>query len=86
MLSLAASNAPKSIDEAFKKRYQFWETQPVPKLSKSPFLYLTITNGIRVEVYTGVSRRSTSGWSVGDMLCLKLAKSFQYIKLKLPTQ
>lgn len=26
--------APKSLEEANKKRYQFWETQPVPKLSE----------------------------------------------------
>jgi len=34
MLSLV-SNAPKSMDEAAKKRYQFWETQPVPKISNN---------------------------------------------------
>lgn len=36
MLSLVAGQAPKSMDEAAKKRYKFWETQPVPKLSKQP--------------------------------------------------
>lgn len=27
-------NAPKSIEEAQRKTYQFWDTQPVPKLSE----------------------------------------------------
>jgi hypothetical protein len=26
--------APKSIEEAQRKRYEFWDTQPVPKLRK----------------------------------------------------
>ncbi|WAQ94662.1 NMT1-like protein, partial [Mya arenaria] len=34
MLSMVAGNAPKSMDEATKKRYQFWETQPVPKINE----------------------------------------------------
>jgi hypothetical protein len=34
MLSMVAGAAPKSMDEAAKKRYQFWETQPVPRISK----------------------------------------------------
>ena len=29
-----APNAPKSIEEAQRKTYQFWDTQPVPKLCK----------------------------------------------------
>ena len=29
-----APNAPKSLEEAQRKTYQFWDTQPVPKLSK----------------------------------------------------
>ncbi len=28
------AGAPKSIEEAQRKIYQFWDTQPVPKLSK----------------------------------------------------
>ena len=39
MLSLV-SNAPKSMDEAAKKRYQFWETQPVPKISNNELGFL----------------------------------------------
>jgi hypothetical protein len=31
---LSSQGAPKSMEEASKKRYQFWETQPVPKISK----------------------------------------------------
>lgn len=27
----------KNIDEASKHKYQFWDTQPVPKLSECPF-------------------------------------------------
>ena len=30
----ATPNAPKSIEEAQRKTYQFWDTQPVPKLCK----------------------------------------------------
>ena len=33
LLSMSRGAAPKSMDEAAKKRYQFWETQPVPRLS-----------------------------------------------------
>lgn len=33
---LSACQGPaKNIDEATKRKYQFWDTQPVPKLSKS---------------------------------------------------
>lgn len=32
---LSACQGPaKNIDEATKRKYQFWDTQPVPKLSK----------------------------------------------------
>lgn len=32
---LSACQGPaKNIDEAAKRKYQFWDTQPVPKLSK----------------------------------------------------
>ncbi|XP_060551337.1 glycylpeptide N-tetradecanoyltransferase 2-like [Ruditapes philippinarum] len=34
MLSMVAGAAPKSMDEAAKKRYQFWETQPVPRINE----------------------------------------------------
>ena len=34
LLTLSSQGAPKSMEEASKKRYQFWETQPVPKISK----------------------------------------------------
>lgn len=31
---LSCQGPAKSIDEAAKHKYQFWDTQPVPKLSK----------------------------------------------------
>lgn len=31
---LSCQGPAKSIDEATKHKYQFWDTQPVPKLSK----------------------------------------------------
>ena len=34
LLTMPQGAAPKSIDEAKKKKYQFWETQPVPKFGK----------------------------------------------------
>lgn len=34
LLSMS-QGAPKSMEEATKKRYRFWETQPVPEISKS---------------------------------------------------
>ncbi|XP_059173165.1 glycylpeptide N-tetradecanoyltransferase 2-like [Physella acuta] len=34
LLSLPQGAAPKSLDEAKKKKYQFWETQPVPKFDE----------------------------------------------------
>ncbi|CAL1528474.1 unnamed protein product [Lymnaea stagnalis] len=34
LLSMPQSAAPKSLDEAKKKKYQFWETQPVPKFDE----------------------------------------------------
>lgn len=38
---LSCQGPAKSIDEAAKHKYQFWDTQPVPKLSKC-FLILFI--------------------------------------------
>ena len=35
-----APNAPKSIEEAQRKTYQFWDTQPVPKLCKHDVLFV----------------------------------------------
>ena len=35
-----APNAPKSIEEAQRKTYQFWDTQPVPKLCKRDVLFV----------------------------------------------
>jgi len=48
MLSLV-SNAPKSMDEAAKKRYQFWETQPVPKISNNELGFFS--EGLRKKKY-----------------------------------
>ena len=45
LLSMSRGAAPKSMDEAAKKRYQFWETQPVPKLSK-PFLEFVLIQNV----------------------------------------
>ena len=33
-------SAPKNMEEASKKEYKFWETQPVPKLSEYTALWL----------------------------------------------
>ena len=30
----APAAAPKTIEEAARKQYQFWDTQPVPKISE----------------------------------------------------
>ncbi|RWS25182.1 glycylpeptide N-tetradecanoyltransferase 2-like protein [Leptotrombidium deliense] len=35
MMSLVSGVAPKSPQEALKKKYHFWETQPVPKLDEN---------------------------------------------------
>lgn len=33
-LTTSQHSAPKSIEEASKKEYKFWETQPVPKFGE----------------------------------------------------
>lgn len=44
---LSCQGPAKSIDEAAKHKYQFWDTQPVPKLSK----YLTLQINLWIFVY-----------------------------------
>lgn len=40
---LSACQGPaRNIDEATKRRYQFWDTQPVPKLSKLMCVFLQV--------------------------------------------
>lgn len=46
LLSLPQGAAPKSLDEAKKKKYQFWETQPVPKFGELNFIFLIAFNFI----------------------------------------
>jgi hypothetical protein len=40
--------APKSMEEAKRKSYQFWDTQPVPKLGGS-FIHLSYPPKISVK-------------------------------------
>lgn len=50
---LSCQGPAKSIDEAAKHKYQFWDTQPVPKLSKCLliifFLYLVHLNRVDLD-------------------------------------
>ncbi|XP_069111093.1 glycylpeptide N-tetradecanoyltransferase 1-like [Argopecten irradians] len=39
--------APKSMEEASKKRYQFWETQPVPKINEK--IQTTVNEAIELD-------------------------------------
>ncbi|GFO46427.1 glycylpeptide n-tetradecanoyltransferase [Plakobranchus ocellatus] len=45
LLTMPQGAAPKSIDEAKKKKYQFWETQPVPKFDED----ITVNEEIELD-------------------------------------
>lgn len=51
---LSCQGPAKSIDEAAKHKYQFWDTQPVPKLSKCLLtifiLYLVHLNCVNIGI------------------------------------
>lgn len=69
LLSMSRGAAPKSMDEAAKKRYQFWETQPVPRLNEKITENAAIeadkpTDDIRQEPY---SLPSGFGWDTLDI-------------------
>lgn len=43
-LQMSQKSAPKTLDDATKRKYQFWETQPVPKFRKLAVDYLLVVN------------------------------------------
>lgn len=51
---LSCQGPAKSIDEAAKHKYQFWDTQPVPKLSECLLIificYLVYLNYVNVYI------------------------------------
>lgn len=52
---LSCQGPAKSIDEAAKHKYQFWDTQPVPKLSKCLLiifiLYKVHLNRVNIDIH-----------------------------------
>lgn len=76
----AGRQAPKSMDEAFKKRYQFWETQPVPRLSRSKFNVhtdLCIDFSCRIPCIGKVSMKDVldeESWDTGHLSCSQCPK------------
>ncbi|KAL4222954.1 glycylpeptide N-tetradecanoyltransferase [Mactra antiquata] len=76
MLSMVAGGAPKSMDEATKKRYQFWETQPVPKINEKVMGNEEIehdkpTDEIRQEPYSLPQGFTWDTLDISDPLILK---------------
>ncbi|XP_045168087.2 glycylpeptide N-tetradecanoyltransferase 2-like [Mercenaria mercenaria] len=76
MLSMVAGAAPKSMDEAAKKRYQFWETQPVPRINEKVVGNEQIeqdkpTDEIRQETYSLPQGFRWDTLDISDPLILK---------------
>ncbi|KAL5006489.1 hypothetical protein ScPMuIL_015295 [Solemya velum] len=68
--------APKTMDEATKKRYQFWETQPVPKLNEKVTCNEAIEedkeqDDIRPDCYSLPAGFKWDTLDIGDPLILK---------------
>lgn len=63
---LSCQGPAKSIDEAAKHKYQFWDTQPVPKLSKCLLvvfiLYLVHLNRVDVDILVLVGIDTVMGF------------------------
>lgn len=53
LLSMS-QGAPKSMEEATKKRYRFWETQPVPEISKSIKHIITVGTDCSINTKTNL--------------------------------